>query len=653
MQLTKSRLALIAGGALVLAAIAVTAIWFVNRGVAKARIEAALAQLEAAGVEARYDDLSIAGFPTAYEGVLTNFRFRSTADNVAFTMPRLSAGMSLTSIGTVDFVFPEAFEAERLDATGAPTGEKLLVQSERLVAAVTPQEAGDLDIVVRADRLRMAPQGVEAEHVEWRGFETRAKLDVDRGAEAAAIRGVVRAAALEARLSAERFGGPEAASLIAEGVEGELEGDVEHAVARFDVQSVIADDGQGSLMRIAGLGFTARLEPEDRFDAAALFNLPTGADLTGGLADMMAAALVERGAVDADFRIRKLDTQLAVADGSSATISLGVFALDLDLSPRSIAVALTAGQTKFDALIDGAANAAAISDLQIAASGAPGLAYDFSGLRNAADYRDAVAIIADILRREIAQGGQASLRIASTGYETDTRGDAPELGVERYATVFGPNETKISLSADALDVMMRSDRARYAFEGVVEGGVEMQSFELLGRHPLKKGEGGSAARLFLNVADVDVDPTLWTALRLGGQPERLPGLRFDAEIETALAGDLLNMPSFLALTAVRYERVSLREALIDLLGFKAEAAGVVDLLPAPQGSVLLSLENWPAFHQRLSQSAIGEQLQPALGLAMAQSFIEQYGQVGDRPNEIVLNLDIAAEGLSVNGAPLQ
>ncbi len=651
------RIAAIGIGVLALAIVGLSGAWLVNRGAAERQIETALEKLGEAGVEAKFDSLAIAGFPTAYEGVLTNLTLRFVADRVALSFPEVAAGMSVASIGTVDFTLPAQFTAMRLDESGAPTGEKIVVRSDGLTTAVTPREDGGVDVALAAERLRLSPSEKAIDFVELRTLVASARLAFGPARASATLDGSVSAERVEARVSAETLESEAAASLIANRVKGDVAGALDKLRLSAAADRVIVEDGRASTALVSRLDVAATLTPALDFDVETIL-ATAKLNPTGVFVETAAKALAEKGDLDVAATIGKLDTQLsAEGEGAgegegSATVSIAGLGVTVKAAPTRLAFTMGADNAKVDALMNGAATSGAVDAYMFTAESEPAGDYDFSPMLAARTVDEALTLFADILRAEVANGGSAKLEMASKRYQTESSGDAKAFGVARYATSVGPNETKIGLTAEAVDFLVKSDAARYEVEGAMSGALTLQSFELLGRHPLKRADGAQSARLFLNLAEIDLDQRLWTALGLGPKPERIPGVRFDAEADVALGGDLLTMPAFMALAALRYERVSLREALVQALGFKGEAAGVVTLDPAPEGAVLVTLENWAAFYDRASRSAIAANPNGGMALAMMQSWIERYGQPGERPNTTVLNVEVAPTGVSVNGAKI-
>lgn len=646
----------IAGGVVVALAAGLTGFWYFNQSTARTQIEAALEQLNQAGVETTYEALEIEGFPIAYEGVLTNLNVKLVTEGVALSFPTVSAGMNLTSIGTVNFVMPQRFTATPLDASGSPLNESLAVESEAFLAAITPQEAGEIDMRFSADLLRLASQAEAGGFLQWREIAALVKLELDRPAQALEFNATFQAEEMAAEAATPELDGVGAASFKATSVQGQAEGSLAKAELELAAGGVVVDAGPGATLRLDGLGFSAALTPEARFDATPIFNLPTGADPTAGLIVMAVEALAKRGAIDASVRLDKLDAQVAAAAAGDdgATVSLGGFEAGSKVNPNEIAIDLKAGSMKVDAQLSGARSKGSVDGLVFAINGAPGRAYDFSPLLNAATYAEGVAVLTDILRGEIALGGATSFRIASDRFETESSGEQVEFGFDRFATLSGANETSISLTSDQASFLLKSDDARYEFSGVAAGAVEVQAFELFGAHPLKKTEEATQpAKLRMVVADVALDEGLWTALALGEQPERLPGLRVDAEVDVTLAGDLMSMPPFLAATALAYPRLTLNEALFDALGFKAEGQGVVQLQPSQAGAILLTLQNWKPFMERLNASALGQNPSLGVNLATADAFVTQFGEPGDASGATVMNFEITDAGVTVNGKPIE
>jgi hypothetical protein len=635
--------------------------WYANQSTARAQIVAALDQLDRAGVKTTYEDLDIAGFPTAYKGVLHNLNVRIPSENITLTFPEVSAGMALTSIGTVDFTLPPTFTAQvfsdqvSTDPALSSNENTVVVTSDRFVASMTPVDQDDIDMTVSANKLRFSPEAEAVDFLELRRVKAGARIELDNETQSASIDASFSVGDLEARKSVVAPAvGTAPSSFIGSNITGMVKGAITEAKTSFSADRFVLEDGMGSTALINGLILKANLTPEIRFDIAPLFNVPGGTDPTAGLMQIAFKALVERGVLDIDFDIAKMDAQFAMIPGEMATVSFDRFDVKTDISPNKISYAIKADQFKIDAQAEQRGTAAAVEDLSMRIDATPGGAFDFSPLLTARNSAETFGLITNILQTQIAEGGGASVSMASSGYETIATGQDAEFGLSRFESVAGANETAITVSSDSAAFIVKSDGARYTMDGSVAGTVRIADVEFSGSHPLKQSEGFQSARLFFNFADIDIDERLWSMLALGGpSPERIPGLRLDAEVDVTLMGDLLRMPPFLAVTALNYERISIKELLFDALGFKAEAAGIVQITPLPAGSVLLTLDNWPQFFDRIRDSALGQDPQVALSLLAAKNWLKNYGEVGDGPNTTIFNIEVESDGIQINGRPFQ
>lgn len=149
------KILLIVGGLVVVAAVGVSAVWYVGEPEARARFESALQRVTGAGgLETEFADVSMGGFPFAYEATFSDLTMRNLERGYEIALPELRGRVSPASPNSVRLTFPEQFTI--VDQTGAnPAGLK--ITSENLVADVA--DAGDARgaIDMSAERVTLEP----------------------------------------------------------------------------------------------------------------------------------------------------------------------------------------------------------------------------------------------------------------------------------------------------------------------------------------------------------------------------------------------------------------------------------------------------------------------------------------------------------------
>ncbi|MEO1330840.1 MAG: DUF2125 domain-containing protein, partial [Pseudomonadota bacterium] len=194
------RLLIIVAGVIAIGAAGVAGLWYMNRGAAEDQIVAALDEARAAGVDVQYEQLSIQGFPFAYQGVFQSVVVQNRRSGVAVTLPTASAEVSLSALDTVVFELPAEATLSALDADGAAVGAPVKVTTENATVSITPGGPDEYDFAFQSGVLRLAPDVEGAiDYLEIAAPKSAGRLSIDRAAGAGELRGDLSAAGVDAR----------------------------------------------------------------------------------------------------------------------------------------------------------------------------------------------------------------------------------------------------------------------------------------------------------------------------------------------------------------------------------------------------------------------------------------------------------------------
>lgn len=160
---------MIGGGAVVLAALGWTGLWFAGRGVVEAQLDAELARLGDQGYAVTTGARQIGGFPLGYEVTLQDLALAQPAAHTRADLPRLVASATVWEPRALTLRLPETAalhydpSAEaRAAEPNLPPSLTLALTSQDWVAVIRPQDTGGRRIESTAKAIRVVTTGTAA-----------------------------------------------------------------------------------------------------------------------------------------------------------------------------------------------------------------------------------------------------------------------------------------------------------------------------------------------------------------------------------------------------------------------------------------------------------------------------------------------------------
>lgn len=664
------RLLIIIAVLAVIVAAGVSGLWFMNRGVAKDLIVAALDDAKAAGVDVVYDDLSIGGFPLGYEGTLTNVVAQNASAGVQISFPSASASVSVTDPDTVIFNLPAEATLIDLAPGGELTGRPTKVTADAAVLAITPGGVDEYDFAFQADRVRMAPDIDGAtDFVEFASPRAEGDLTIDRANQTGAVSVAFETAGVDSSFQAADAQGEPADAILKIGpVNANLAAsderitlDVEYASFEFelaDAATATATDVRYRMVATPKVGQSLAI--------GQVFQSSVTPDTLSAAGLQLARAIAQGGAFDLTSEVGALNfaTSSAPSDadapGSLSFESQG-YALNAKVNPSEMAIIFSADTLIYDMEIPDAAaagaNAMAYSlngvNFELSADAAD--AFNLAPMLSAEDEDAAAQAFWDALRSQIAAGGRAGLDIQLAAADSLMALNDPSLPFSSLASKSGPQSTKIELTADTASLASDSQGITYEVAGGIAGAIAFDRLVLDAAAPMRRSEDPQSATMLFDINTVTIDDSLWAFVDPGQKLDRtIRGLKVDLDAAVRVREDLLLLeaddlsgpPPFDA------DSVQVRQVLLELLGAKAEASGDVNVQPLPPTADLtVVVSNWRAMLSSVVETPFGAAPMAQMSVSMVRGFMEDYGQPGADPESTVLNLAYDGLELAVNGRP--
>lgn len=663
-----NRIVLSVVGVAAAAAVGVSGFWFWNKTEAENQIELSLVALQHAGVETSHDGLEIEGFPLSYTGKLKNFTAKMPAQGVAFAFPEFRAGMSATSVGTVDFAFPSEFYVTLTDEAGAETGQ-VFVTSDALTANVRPTEKGAYDLGVTANALRVARGAsgdAASDFVAFTTFDASGELSADAAARNVVVDLGAKADMIEASFLAAANPGEQASPVKVQAAGAVLaaDGDILAQKGKVEIERLAIDATPNGGMQLSNIALDLNSTAPDGFEPARLLDAGQEAaaepeDVLALLLQIAAESVVQGGAIETSLAIGDAAGSFLVPSEegfvTAKLVTKGI-AYRSGVAPERIGGKVTADSFRME--FDDATNiyydlTKAEFDLSLDAADR----FDLVPIATAADSEASgeafLAMLSDHLRR----GGKATFVSKSERYET-IAGMPPELGLpfDRLTSRTGENIATVSVDGDAAAIDITGKDVVYEIAGATEGTVANDDFAFNASFPVRQADDPQDGRINFVMEGVTVSDSLWDLFDPGKALTReIKTIAIEGRAGVSVLQDVLAFaPTPNAAPPFGFEDVKIDRLTLDLLGFRGDAAGEIALAPAPNGAVTVTLAGWNELIEGLSQTSLAANPQAGMSLLLASTWVETYGKPGETEGQTVLEIVVdPAAGLLINGQPLQ
>lgn len=663
-----NRLIKIIAGVAVLGAAGVSGFWFWNKTEAQNQIELSLAALERAGVQTRHEGLEIEGFPLSYTGKLKNFTAKLPAQGVSFAFPEFTAGMSATSVGTVDFAFPSEFFVTLIDASGAETGQ-VFVTSENLAANVRPTAKGAYDLGVAADMLRVSrgSSGAAAnDHVQLRTLSASGALTADETARNIVIDLAMTSNALSASFLAAPNPDAEPTQVKVEANQLSLaaDGDLMAQKATLGVERMAVDATPQGGFQLSGIALDLNSTAAAGFDPSSLFEMGRETaqepeDTLALLLRIAAQSVVQGGAIETTLGIGDIAGNMIVP-GETGPASLKVvsknFGYRAGVAPERMGGGITADALRVE-IEDQAGLYYDVTNAEVTLTFDAADSFDLMPIATAGDGDASGAAFLAMLSDHLRRGGSAALVSRSDVYETITT-LPPELGLpfERLTSRTGANVAEVALTGEKATMSVTGQDIAYTVAGGTEGSIANDSFAFTLDLPVRQSDAPQEGRLSFVMDGVTATESLWDLIDPQNALTReVKTIAIEGRAGISIQRDILAFaPEADGAPPFGFETVALDRVTLDLLGFRGDATGEVGLAPAPNGAVTITLARWRHLLESLSKTALVQDPQVGMSVLLAGNWIEAYGKPGATEDETVLEIAIdPATGLAINGKPLQ